>query len=668
MKHVVAPAFGITLILLLFSYVVEAQSDPPGTEPGGVTAATFAPTAYAIDSSANAVYLLDHGEITYDPSFRNLGYCVIFERHVQIRILKQNALNLATLSISAYHHNNVSTYIDEFRGATYNLVDGKVVATKVDKSNIFNTKNPDYDIEKVAFPNVGEGSVIDYMFRVVYPGFGFIPEWEFQQSYPVLWSEYEVTVPVVFDYFVRNQGYRPFTIDTTLYGSARFPIGFSPDARGIYDGPTVHRIWALQDVRPLEKAELYTTTLRNHIQKVSFQLSAIRFGSFNKTFHTTWPQLTGELLRNPNFGDALTDKNHWMDDELQKIAPKDDHSLATAQKLYDYVRDQFTCTGERGVYLSQPIRKTWEDKKGTVPDVNILLTAIYRHWGFEASPVLLSTREHGYPVEAFPMLNDYNYVITRVRVANQYYLLDASRPTTGFNQLPERCYNSTAWAIDSSHDALSLLPDSVTEHRITRVFLSNDTAGSFGGSYSRTLGVFESMEMRNRLKREKPADFFDNLRKSTSEHREMGEAGFDSLGNTEQPLSWHYEMTYHFNQKTLYFYPIMHERMTTNPLAEPDRTYPVEMPYRVDNLYVLSMDVPKGYTLDQLPKSARYTLEDSSCYFEYMITSDGKTVNFNMRLQLRKTTFPVSEYSALRDFYALVVQKEKEPIIFKKIN
>jgi hypothetical protein len=83
---------------------------------------------------------------------------------------------------------------------------------------------------------------------------------------------------------------------------------------------------------------------------------------------------------------------------------------------------------------------------------------------------------------------------------------------------------------------------------------------------------------------------------------------------------------------------------------------------------VLSMDVPKGYTLDQLPKSARYTLEDSSCYFEYMITSDGKTVNFNMRLQLRKTTFPVSEYSALRDFYALVVQKEKEPIIFKKIN
>ncbi len=153
-----------------------------------------------------------------------------------------------------------------------------------------------------------------------------------------------------------------------------------------------------------------------------------------------------------------------------------------------------------------------------------------------------------------------------------------------------------------------------------------------------------------------------------ADDREMGEVGFDSLDIPEQPLSWHYEVSYHFTQKTLYFYPIMHERMTANPLAEPERTYPVEMPYRVDNVYVLSMDVPKGYTLDQLPKSARYTLEDSSGYFEYMIASDGKTVNFSMRLQLKKTNFPVSQYSALREFYALVVQKEKEPIIFKKIN
>lgn len=259
-------------------------------------------------------------------------------------------------------------------------------------------------------------------------------------------------------------------------------------------------------------------------------------------------------------------------------------------------------------------------------------------------------------------------MITRVRVGDRYYLLDASRPAIGFGQLPEPCYNARARAIDSSHDVVQLVPDSVTEHRMTRVFLANDSAGGYGGSYNRMLGVFESMEMRARLKREKPADFFENLRKSMPDYRQMGQSGFDSLDNPDAPLAWHYDMTYHFTQKTLYFNPILHERMNNNPLADPDRNYPVEMPYHVDNSYILTMDIPKGYTIDQLPKSARYTLEDSSVDYEYLISADAEHINFHMRLQLKNAIYPVSEYGALRDFFALIVQKEKEPIIFKKIN
>lgn len=408
MKHVISLAFRLALTLFLLPAAVNAQPDPPNMSFGNVTPETFAPAVYPLDSNANAVFLFDHGQISYDPNYRSNGYCVVYERHVRFRILNKNALGLSTLTVSAFHRKNTETYIDEIKAATYNLEEGKIVVTKLDKGSLFKDKNSNYDIEKLAFPNVKEGSVVEYMFRIVYPGFGFIPEWEFQQGYPVLWSQYEVTVPAMFDYFVRNQGYRPFTVDTTLVSAASFYIGFLGGAHGVFDGPAVHRIWALQNIPPLEKAEPYTTTLRNHVQKVSFQLSAIRYDNYSKTFRTTWPQITAELLRNANFGDGLTDKNHWLDDGLQKIATKDDHSLENAKKLYAFVRDQFTCTGERGVYLSQPVRKTWEDHKGAIPDINLLLTTIYRHEGFEASPVLLSTRDHGYPVEGFPLLNDYN--------------------------------------------------------------------------------------------------------------------------------------------------------------------------------------------------------------------------------------------------------------------
>lgn len=666
MKHVLSLVFTLPLTFVFLSPVVNAQSDPPDLSFGSVTPGDFAATP--LDSNANAVFLFDHGVTSFDPVYSNLGYCVVYERHVRIHILNSNGLGLATVAVSALHNSKYTAYIDDIRGATYNLEDGKVAVTKLDKSNIFKDENNNYDIRKLAFPNVRPGSVIEYSFRIVYPGYSFLPDWDFQRAYPVLWSQYEVTVPNLFDYFVKNQGYRAFTVDSTLNATASFPIGFVGGVRGEWSGNTVHRIWALRDVTPLERPEPYTTTLRNHIQKVQFQLSGVRYDTYTKTYRTSWPELTAELLKNPNFGESLRDKNRWLDDELKKIAPAGDRSSEAAQKLFGYVRDRFTCTATEGIYQSQPMKKTWEDRKGTVADLNLLLTAIYRHQGFEASPVLLSTRDHGYPVEGFPMLNDYNYVIVRVRAGGQYYLADASRPTTGFGQLPEPCYNALARAVDSSHDALPLLPDSITERRLTRVYLANDSAGNYSGTYNRELGVFESMQMRARLKREKPADFFENIRKSMPEYRQMGASGFDSLSTPELPLSWHYDMTYHFTQKTLYFNPILHERMVNNPLSNPERYYPVEMPYRVDNNYELQMDIPRGYVIEQLPGSVRFAMEDSSCSFDYLVTTDGKTIEFHTRLRLKKTYYPLGEYAGLRNFFALIVQKEKEPFIFKKVN
>ena len=225
-----------------------------------------------------------------------------------------------------------------------------------------------------------------------------------------------------------------------------------------------------------------------------------------------------------------------------------------------------------------------------------------------------------------------------------------------------------ARVIDAGGEAIPLLPDSVTERRITMVSLTNDEAGGFSGIYSRVEGEFESMLLRNRLKKEKPEDFFESLRKTMAEYKQMKEYGFDSLATPEEPLGFHYSMTYHFDQQTIYFNPIMHERLNNSPVQSPDRHYPVEMPYRVDNNYVLHMEIPKGYRIEQLPKSARYSLADSSASFDYLIDADEKDISFRMRLHLNKTYYPISQYAGLRDFFSLVVQKEKEPIIFKKIN
>ena len=40
------------------------------------------------------------------------------------------------------------------------------------------------------------------------------------------------------------------------------------------------------------------------------------------------------------------------------------------------------------------------------------------------------------------------------------------------------------------------------------------------------------------------------------------------------------------------------EGFTENPFISEQRTYPVEMPYTIDEIYVLRMDVPQGYEVE----------------------------------------------------------------------
>jgi hypothetical protein len=656
----------LLLSLILSTADLLAQSGRPDMTFGVVTPESFAPHISG-DSTPRAVYLFDKGVVTFEQGYSSTGgFSVVFKRQVRLLILHKSALSLSTITLSKYRKSDAM--LQDIKGATYNLENGNVVATSLDKSNIFKDKNTNYDLQKIAFPNVKEGSIIEYSYTFIFPNIGFIPPWNFQGSYPELWSEFDISVPRLFDYAVMIQGYQKFAIDTVMTYDANSPgLGYGVSDRTFYANQTIRHVWAQADVPPLERAEPYTTTLKNHMSKVEFQLSAARRpNGYTETFSTTWPQVTHELLKNDHFGAALDDHNRWLDDELKKVTAGSSSPEEKLRRIYAYVRDHFTCATLERIYVSQPIKQTWEEKKGgCVADINLLLTAICRHEGLDASPVILSSRANGYAHDGYPLLNEYNYVITRVRLGGKDYLLDASKPYVGFGQLPELCYNGWGRAIDSTHDRIPLMADSIKESRRTLVVLTNTDSG-YTGTYSRTAGVFESMGLRNQLKHIHPDEFFDNIKKSLPGDKQMGAAAFDSLDTPEVPVTWHYSMKYNFSQKRLYFNPILHERFNSSPFTSEERHYPVEMNYRIDNIYVLTMEIPKGYTVEQLPKPQRIMLSDSAGFFEYNISADDRSVSLRILLQLKKAVFPVDEYGGLRNFFSMISGKEKEPIIFKK--
>jgi hypothetical protein len=91
------------------------------------------------------------------------------------------------------------------------------------------------------------------------------------------------------------------------------------------------------------------------------------------------------------------------------------------------------------------------------------------------------------------------------------------------------------------------------------------------------------------------------------------------------------------------------------------------MPYTKDETFILNMEVPKGYVVDELPKQmlAKFD-EEGKTFFEYRIALSGDNISFRTRIKVDRTFFMPDEYEILREFYNMIVKKQAEQIVFKK--
>jgi hypothetical protein len=178
-----------------------------------------------------------------------------------------------------------------------------------------------------------------------------------------------------------------------------------------------------------------------------------------------------------------------------------------------------------------------------------------------------------------------------------------------------------------------------------------------------------SYQLRKQLMKTSTQDYFKTVSLSPGNELHMENPGVDFLRQPDNPLAIHYDFSWKNPGKgdLIYFNPMLSEREETNRLPSSERYYPVEFPYQSDQNYILNMDIPKGYRVDEMPKSARIMLNQTDGIFEYLVQQNSTNIQMRVHLQIKRTYFPVGEYANVRDFFSYVVKKEKEQIVFKKI-
>lgn len=660
----------LLILLCLFVSTAEAQDKVP-VKFGSVKADDFK-KVYSIDSSAGAVIIADVGDTRIVGNTKG-WFSWEFVHFKRIHILNKSAFDVSNITIPLYSNGEDEEELVKLKAYTYNLENGKVVETKLDsKKGVFKDKlDRNRVLRKFTFPDVKEGSIIEYEYTVKSDFLFNLQPWTFQGSYPRLWSEYNVRIPRFITYVTLMQGYLAPHIKESKDGSDYFSISASNGASASEhykwtDGVTSFR-WVMKDV-PVLKEESFTSSIDNHISKIEFQLSEYKDPLTYRNVMGTWQQLTKRLMEAEYFGGDLSKNNGWIGDMIDPIIKAGGSQLEIAYKIYRYVQKNFTCTSRAGLYASDNIRNVGKTKKGTVGELNLLLTAMMRYANIQADPVILSTKSNGYTYSLYPLIDRFNYTISQVIIDNRVYYLDASNAQMGFGRLSPECYNGHARVVDPMATAINFTADSLLERKITSVLMINNDKGGIMGSMQKTPGYFESYNLRRKIKDAGLPGYVAELQKGFLSEVQIKEPKVDSMDLLDMPvkLEYQFEMP-ETDEDIMYFNPMMTEAWKENPFKAANRYYPVEMPYTIDETYLLRMDVPRGFEVEEMPKQVRMKLnENDDGFFEYLISNSNGVISMRCRLRLSRTYFMPEEYEMLREFFAMVVQKQGEQIVFKK--
>ncbi len=660
------------IFFLFFTAKVSAQDKVP-IKFGKVGLQDFDVNYQAIDSSADAVVVADVGTSVFEGNTKG-WFSIKFQRKTRIKIINRNGLDAANIEIPLYTDGNSEEKLSGLKAYTYNIEGGKVIETKLDGGSVFKDKiSKKLVVQKFTMPAAKEGSIVEFSYTVTSDFIFNLQPWEFQGKYPRLWSEYEVEIPEYFRYVFLSQGSKDFFIkkSSDAFGNWSVLVGANSTSSSqmipLSGTITVNR-WVMKDIVSI-KEESFTSSIDNYITKVQFQMASIQLPNRPVEYvMNNWEKTAEDMMKDEQFGEGLYRANNWLDDEMKMITAGLTSKLDKAHAVYNFVKNNFTNSTGNGMWARNTLKSVFKSKNGNVAEINLLLTAMLQHEDIDAKPVILSTKSHGYTNEMYPILERYNYVVSLLEIEGNRYYLDAANPTLGFGVMHWKCYNGHARVIEkNTATPVYFDADSLRETKMTSVFIINNN-NKWAGTYNSTPGMYESISLKEDIKEKGQEAYFKKISAGFGTDMSISNTAVDSLNADSKPVTIHYdfELKNAGEEDIIYFNPMMGDIYKENPFKSAERHYPVEMPYAMDDVYIANIEVPKGYEVDELPKSARVNFNETEGMFEYMVGRDGENIQLRCRIKLAKAFFQPDDYESLREFFGYIVKKQSEQIVFKK--
>ncbi|WP_282134190.1 DUF3857 domain-containing protein [Seonamhaeicola maritimus] len=667
----------VLVLILTLSLTVTTFSQ--NIKFGKVSKEELEETVNPLDSTANATYLYKYRK-SYFEYEQEEGFVLKTDIHERIKIYNQEGFDYATKKISLYKSNGGNEEdVSNLKANTYNLVGGKVIDVKLNKSGIFESKDNKYSNEvKFTMPNIKPGCVIEYKYQITSPFWSNVDEFVFQHNIPIKKLEASFSTPEYFNFKVNTKGFLSVVPEVE---SKRGSIVFNNKTRsGQY---TVRTTYSSSEVEftkqisrynlenvPALKNEPYVNSINNYRSSIKYELSFTKFPqSTVKYYSTTWEDVVNNAYKSSSFGEELKKTTYFQKDIDALIGSVSD-PVKRMGLIFDFVKSQVKWNGYYGYYSGDGVRKAYKDHVGSSGDINLMLTAMLRHAGLNANPVLVSTRTHGIPL--FPTREGYNYVVTWVKLPDgSVALLDATDKYSVPNVLPYRALNwqGRIVAKNGGSGLIDLYPKTKSKNSMT-MMVKIDEEGTLEGSYRSIKTNHRALSFRNSYNEANKDDYLEKL-----ENKYNGIEISDYEVKNDLDLSKPIQESYKFVKESqvdiigdkMYFSPLFYLKTSENPFKLEKREFPVDFGYPSITSYRMIINIPEGYKIESVPESAAIGLPDNLGSFQYKVVGNGSTIQVSVASQVNQPIVSPIYYEALKKYFNTFIQKEAEQVVLTKV-
>lgn len=613
---------------------------------------------YPKDSLAKALVIYESGN-----SYLNHDYSsVITEYKKKIKILKTDSVDYATVKIFLYKDSKGLERVRDIQGKSYLKVNGEVEVHTLDKEHIFSSNyNEYYDLVTFVLPNARVGSVITYRYTLDSPFLYNFHNWKFQEYIPKVFSEYKTKIPANYNYNIKLLG--PLKLDQNTSEVEKIDHG--------YAGTNENYIKSYYSIRniPAFIEEDYMSSKHNYMSKLEYELMQINYYDGRVVNVTKSWKDADNSIKSTSLVRQMK-KSSLVKGLLNENIVNEGNSLVKAKMIFEYVQNNYAWNNENLVFRDVSVKKLLKSKSGDVGSINSLLYSLLKENNFEVYPVLSSTRSNSFPTKLFPVISEFNYLLVKVIIGEQEYLLDASDEYVNFGQLPFRSLNSYGRQIDFKNGgdwvSLECNKSSMEYVDVSLKFMSDTVLrGSLKTAYS---GYFALEKKTNyfpnpeeyKLRLEDDLHGFQVLSHKLNS-KGVKDLTFKEEINIERGLSIDIE-------DELYLDPFFIKFFEKNPFKLQERTYPVDFGYKKSFFYRLSLDLGSFYKIGELPENYSLSLPERKAIITCSSKEMGNKVVVIFKVDFKESIYSPIMYEGLKQLMSKAVNSQLNSILLLSKN